>query len=172
MVRAGPALFTEIVFDPEKGLTFTVEFDLLPAIDLPDFRSFTPESEELDDSALKDELSEYLLGSTSFDLPESLVQEEMKLSAEQGQNLDEEGLRADAEQRVKLLLILQAIAQAEGIEVDERDVDDRIAAIAEASGSSRQALHTELEQNSGLERLRLFLLAEQTMDYILEGTGL
>ena len=41
--------------------------------------------------------------------------------------------------------------------------------MAADSGSSPQALRTDLEQKNGLERLALFLLAEQTMDYILSG---
>ena len=91
------------------------------------------------------------------------------LAAERGQDPESEPLRADAERRVKLLLILQAIAKAEGIEVDDRDVDDRISQMAADSRCSPQALRTELEQKNGLERLALFLLAEQTMDYILGG---
>jgi trigger factor len=97
------------------------------------------------------------------------VDQEAELAAERGQGADDERLRADAGRRVKLLLILQAIARAEGIEVDDRDVDDRISQMAADSGSSPQALRTDLEQKNGLERLALFLLAEQTMDYILSG---
>jgi hypothetical protein len=40
--------------------------------------------------------------------------------------------------------------------------------MADACGVREYALRTELAQNSGIPRLKLFLLAEQTMDYILE----
>ena len=167
MERAGPARFTAIDFSDDIGLTFTVDFDLMPAIELPDYKAFVPKSGATDDSGRKDELSEYLLASTDFELPRSLVDQEAELAAERGQDADDDGLRGDAERRVKLLLILQAIAKAEGVEVDDRDIDDRISQMATESASSPQALRTELEQNNGVERLRLFLLAEQTMDYIL-----
>jgi FKBP-type peptidyl-prolyl cis-trans isomerase (trigger factor) len=167
MERAGPARFTTIDFDHELGLTFTVEFDIMPAIDVPDFKSFAPSAEATDDNARKDELSAYLLGGQDFDLPISLVEQEVESAAARGQDTKDERLRTDAEQRVKLLLILQAIATEDGIEVDDRDVEDRIVQMAKASGSSRQALLTELQQKNGLERLKLFLLAEQTLDYIL-----
>jgi FKBP-type peptidyl-prolyl cis-trans isomerase (trigger factor) len=139
----------------------------MPTIDVPDFAAFAPSSEATDDNSRKDELSEHLLASTVFELPQSLVDQETELAAERGQDSKNERLRADAARRVKLLLILQAIAKEEGIEIDDQDVDDRISQMAEASGSSPQALRTELEQNSGIDRLRLYLLAEQTMDYIL-----
>jgi FKBP-type peptidyl-prolyl cis-trans isomerase (trigger factor) len=80
----------------------------------------------------------------------------------------EEATLAAARQRVKLLLILQQIAEAEGIEVDSRDVDDRIELLASQGESSAQSLRRELEQKGGLERLQLFLLAEVTMDFILD----
>ena len=171
--RVGPARFTAIDFDRETGLTFTAEFDVTPSIALPEFRSFSPSDQATDDTMRKDELSEYLLGSTDVDLPESIVEQEMHLSTQDTQNQDqnEAQRRVDAEPRVKLLLILQAIARAEGIEVDDQDVDDRIAQMAEASGMPARALRTELEQKNGIERLSLFLLAEQTMDYVLETTG-
>ncbi len=169
MERVGPARFTAIDLSDDGGLTFTVEFDLMPSFEAPDIKAFAPQSEATDDNGRKDELSEYLLASTDFELPKSLVDQEAELAAERGQGADDERLRADAGRRVKLLLILQAIARAEGIEVDDRDVDDRISQMAADSGSSPQALRTDLEQKNGLERLALFLLAEQTMDYILSG---
>ena len=169
MERAGPARFTSIDFDHESGLTFTVEFDVMPAIDVPDFKSFAPSAEATNDNDRKDELSVYLLGGQDFDLPSSQVEQEIESAAERGQDTEDTRLRTDAEQRVKLLLSLQAIAKAEGIEVDDRDVEDRIIQMAEPSGASPQALRTELEQNNGIDRLRLFLLAEQTMDYVLSG---
>ena len=170
MVRVGPARFTAIDFDRATGLTFTGEFDVTPNIDLPDFKSFSSSGQSTDDGVRKDELSEYLLEGTAFDLPKSIVEQEMNLAAQatRDQDQNEAQRRVDAERRVKLLLILQALARAEGIEVDDRDVDERIAAMAESCGSQVSALRTELQQNNGLERLKLFLLAEQTMDYILE----
>ena len=165
--RAGPTQFKSIDFDPESGLTFTAEFDLMPAIEVPDFKSFLPSANATDDASCKDELSEFLLGSPSFDLPLSLVEQEVDFALERDQEPDDACLRAEAERRVKLLLVLQAIAKTEGVEVDDQDVDDRICQMAADSGSSPQALRTELEQKNGVERLRLFLLAEQTMDYIL-----
>ena len=167
----GPARFTAIAFDGSSGVTFTVEFDEAPAIGLPDFKSFTPSPKAADDAGRKDELSEYLLNHTTVALPESLVEQELELAARGPQGPRDEKRLADAERRVKLLLILQQIAKTEGIEIDEKDIEERIAVMAEASGASARSLRTELEQKNGIERLSLFLLAEQTMDYILGDEG-
>jgi len=173
IVRAGPARFPAIEFDLGTGLTFTAEFDVTPEIELPDFKGFSARQGAEDDSARKDDLSEFLLANTSFALPESLVDQELELAERDGEQpgITEEERRDAAKRRVKLLLVLRQIAKADGIEVDDQDVENRIAAMAEATGTSARDLRTEIEQKNGLERLRLFLLAEQTMDYILGNTS-
>ena len=40
--------------------------------------------------------------------------------------------------------------------------------MADSYGVREDALRTELSQKNGVPRLKLLLLAEQTMDYILE----
>jgi len=66
------------------------------------------------------------------------------------------------------MLILKKIAQKEGIEVDEADVNRRIADKAKEFGTAVDALRQELEEGNGIARLRDMLLAESTLDYLLE----
>ena len=73
-----------------------------------------------------------------------------------------------ASDRIRLLLILKRIARQEGIEVDEKDVNRRIAAKAEEFGTTVKALHAKLTQGDGMQRLKDMLLAESTLDYVLE----
>jgi FKBP-type peptidyl-prolyl cis-trans isomerase (trigger factor) len=76
--------------------------------------------------------------------------------------------RQGAEARVKLMVILKRIARDDGIEVDDRDMEERIAAIAEAEGTTPKLLKNELSARGGLGRLRDFLLAEMVLAYIIE----
>ena len=69
---------------------------------------------------------------------------------------------------MRLLLILKKIARTEGIEVDERDVELRIAAKAREFDTTPAQLKAELEQGGGYLRLREMLLAESTLGYLLE----
>jgi FKBP-type peptidyl-prolyl cis-trans isomerase (trigger factor) len=160
--RAGPTSFSSIQYDPDTTLAFEAEFDLLPDFELPDYHKFAPAPDRADPPI--DQLSEFLLEQTPFKAPESLVQQELELAG--AENSPE--ARAAAEQRVRLLLILQKIAETDGIEIDARDLEDRIQSMAYSGGVSPKALKKELQQGNGLDRLRLFLLAEQTLDYILE----
>ena len=66
------------------------------------------------------------------------------------------------------MLILKQIAKREGIEVDQRDVDNRIAEKAEEFGATIKELETELTRGDGLKRLKEVLLAESVLGYLME----
>jgi FKBP-type peptidyl-prolyl cis-trans isomerase (trigger factor) len=66
------------------------------------------------------------------------------------------------------MLILKQMSRQEGIEVEETDVNDRIAEKAEEFGTTKKSLQAELEKGGGLQRLRDMLIAESTLDYLLE----
>ena len=66
------------------------------------------------------------------------------------------------------MVILKRIARQEGIEVDERDVKRRIDEKAKEFGTTAKGLQAELEERGGMARLRDLLLAESTLDYLME----
>jgi hypothetical protein len=75
-----------------------------------------------------------------------------------------------ASDRIRMMLILKRIARQEGIEVEEADVNKRIVEKAEEFRTSKDVLQKELVKGGGLERLRDMLLAERTLDYLIEKT--
>jgi trigger factor len=72
--------------------------------------------------------------------------------------------------RIKLMLILKQIARQEGIEVNEADVNKRIAEKAEEFGTTKKSLQAELGKAGDMQRLRDMLLAESTLEYLMEST--
>ena len=73
-----------------------------------------------------------------------------------------------AARRVKLGLILEQIAEAEGIEVEQRDVDARMERVAAENGVRPSELRQKLEREDGLSRLQSMLRAERTLHYLIE----
>jgi hypothetical protein len=55
--------------------------------------------------------------------------------------------------------------------VDATDLQKRIAAKAVEFGTTPRELQAELEQEDGMERLRDMLLAESTLEYLMERNG-
>ena len=103
----------------------------------------------------------------SFDVPEKLVKDELDLDGI-GETAPGSAQWKAATDRIKLMLILKQIARQEGIEVDEADVNNRIAEKAKEFGTTIKSLQKELEKGGGLQRLRDMLIAESTLDYLLE----
>ena len=147
-----------------KPFRFTVRFLALPDFDLPDLQSIRiPEASE----DLLSELSHRLLEQVSMRLPEELMRAELAVDGPAiAEPVSDEW--ASAAERVKLMLILKKIARQEGIEVDESDVETRIKEKASEFGTTAEKLRSQLERGGGRERLRNMLVAERTLEYLLE----
>jgi FKBP-type peptidyl-prolyl cis-trans isomerase (trigger factor) len=136
----------------------------MPAIDLPDITSLKIDDEGVDP---RDRISLRLLELVNFDIPGDLVKDELDLDG-LGETAPGDAEWKVARDRIRLMLILKQIARHEGIEVDEADVNTRIAEKAKEFGTTVMSLRQELEKGGGLGRLRDMLIAESTLDYLLE----
>jgi FKBP-type peptidyl-prolyl cis-trans isomerase (trigger factor) len=162
----GPAEAEEI--DCVKGRAFraVLRFYPMPQIDLPDLGTIGAAPADADP---RDHISLRLLELVKFDLPERLIAEELGREGNDPES-GSPGWQA-ASNRIRLMLILKQIAQQEGISVEAADLQERIAAKAMEFGTTPKGLQEELEQEGGMERLRDMLLAESTLDYLIEKNG-
>jgi FKBP-type peptidyl-prolyl cis-trans isomerase (trigger factor) len=160
----GPVEAMEI--ECAKGRTFLarLRFHPMPTIDLPDITGLTIDHEGVDP---RDQISLRLLELVSFGIPDQLVKDELALDGI-GEAVSGNAEWQAATDRIKLMLILKQIARQEGIEVDEADVNNRIAEKAKEFGTTIKSLQSELDERGGLSRLRDMLIAESTLDYLLE----
>jgi FKBP-type peptidyl-prolyl cis-trans isomerase (trigger factor) len=142
----------------------TLCFHPMPKIDLPDIGRLITKDEGSDP---RDQISLRLLKLVDFEVPNDLVQDELALDGIDG---GEPGSAewAAANDRIKLMLILKQIARQEGIEVNEAEVNNRIDEKAGEFGTAKKSLQAELEQGDGMQRLRDMLLAESTLEYLME----
>jgi FKBP-type peptidyl-prolyl cis-trans isomerase (trigger factor) len=165
MSASGPLSVSDVEIARGKPFRFKVEFTALPEFQLPDYGHITLSTGT--DEEKRDGVSEWLLKHTNLDIPGDLVRQELALDDAAGVEPGSDGWNAAA-RRVKVFLILQKIARQEGIEVDEKDVTERIAKMAEESGVAASYLKQQLLQSGGLSRIGSLLLAERTLDYLLE----
>jgi FKBP-type peptidyl-prolyl cis-trans isomerase (trigger factor) len=141
-----------------------LRFHPMPNIDLPDINNLTIDNGDVDP---RDQISLRLLELVNFDIPDDLVKDELDLDGV-GEATPGSAEWKEASDRIRLMLILKQIARQEGIEVDEADVNNRIAEKAREFGTTTTSLQKELEKGGGLQRLRDILIAESTLDYVLE----
>jgi FKBP-type peptidyl-prolyl cis-trans isomerase (trigger factor) len=159
----GPLEATEI--DCTKGQPFRaqVRYIPMPEFTLPDLGSLAAGDDNMDP---RDRISKRLLEQVAFDVPDAVVRAE---AGDDG-NINARGSAAweAASDRVRLMLILKRIARQEGIDISEEDVEKRIKEKAAEFGTDPDSLKAELQKGGGISRLKEMLLAESTLEYLIE----
>jgi trigger factor len=134
--------------------------------------------------AKKNQIGDLLLDAHQFDVPESLVEEELSKSmqnyarylASQGVDVDKaeidwrklaDDFRPEAVKRVKRGLTLEAIARKEKLIVSDVEVDAEIRKAANESGRDFAEVKHRLRHDGGYEELRTSLSQEKALDFVL-----
>ncbi|MCB1197903.1 MAG: trigger factor [Deltaproteobacteria bacterium] len=115
--------------------------------------------------------------------PDTLKQQEMQNLRQEffnrvvqsGQSLPEDfsvekmeaDMKPEAERRVHEQIILSAVAKAEDINVDAKELEHKIHELAHIYNKPVQELFAELEKNNRLDALRSQILSQKTLDFLL-----
>ncbi|MFB3910079.1 MAG: trigger factor [Candidatus Eisenbacteria bacterium] len=146
-----------------QEFSFTAECVVLPRLELPDYRNVPLAGAS--DEERRDEMNAWLLRNTAWNPPDPLVRKECERDDPSSAEPGSDAWRR-AEDRVKLMWILEQIAEAEGIESEPREVDLRIEKIAHETNVDPLQLRHELGEE-GVARLETLLQAEETLSYLL-----
>jgi trigger factor len=132
----------------------------------------------------KDKLVAELVKRNDFEVPESLVDRQIDVRLERGlralaaqgmkmedmKKMDLPRLRAgqrdQAVQDVKSSLLLERIAELEGIAVSDEELSHEIEALARQSKQTPEAVRGRLTQDGGLDRIRNRIRSEKTLDFL------
>jgi trigger factor len=135
---------------------------------------------------LQEQALKQLIDQNPFEVPESLVKRETNsllqnyayTMHQRGVNLDDPELKWDeirsklerqADHSVRGSLLMEAIASAEKIQVNDEDVDKRIQQIADQERRAPEAVKAELMKEEGrMERLKDRILLSKTADFIVD----
>ncbi|HEX3967225.1 MAG TPA: trigger factor [Edaphobacter sp.] len=133
----------------------------------------------LDDSA-KDKLLGELVARFQFPVPEAFVQQQiearldrgLRALAQQGMSVDDmrkldfvrlrEAQREQAVNEVKASMVLDRIAEAEGVTLSEEDVDRELLMLSIQSREPLETLRDRLSKDGGLDRIREQMRREKT----------
>src|SRR5258706_8203639 len=140
---------------------------------------------ELEARRLKqNQIGEILLAAHEFEVPETLVEEEVGKSlqnyarflASQGVDIEkaeidwrkmQEEVRPEAVKRVKRALILEQIAKKENLIVSDVEVDAEICRAAKEADRDFAEVRHRLRHDGGYEELRMSLSQEKALDLVL-----
>ena len=132
-----------------------------------------------------DDVVEAVLKRNPVDPPGALVRDELRsevskaVSAYQAGGMEEKQaeetvkpmvpqLTVACERRVRLSILLDALAKQQGIEPPEGAVAKRIAELAERSGKSVAAVRASLESRGELAHLHVVEVRKAALDFLLE----
>jgi trigger factor len=135
------------------------------------------------ENAAMQKLLEQLVNRRQFPVPRALVEARLDRKIEgivtqlAGQGIDprttqvdwsklREEARPEAEKEVRGSLILERVAEAEGIEVTDEEVDELICETAEERQEAPAALKTRLTREGGLDRIRSSGRNQKALEFI------
>jgi trigger factor len=132
----------------------------------------------------KDKLVAELVKRNDFEVPESLVDRQIDLRLERGlralaaqgmkmedmKKMDLPRLRAgqrdQAVNDVKSSLLLERVADLENIQVSDDELNHELEALAKQSKQTSEAVRARLTEDGGLDRIRLRIRSEKTLDFL------
>jgi trigger factor len=134
---------------------------------------------------LKDQMVEQLLQANSFEIPESLVEEQtrtlvsdtkMRLATQgvdfKNLGLSEEKLQGDyretAQKQVRTFLILEKIGDQEGIMVTDGEAEDRLREISERIHQKFDVVKRYYEKNGLIPEVKAEIMSEKILNFLLE----
>ncbi|MFZ3341506.1 MAG: trigger factor [Terriglobales bacterium] len=132
----------------------------------------------------KDKLVEELIQRNEFEVPDSLIEQQIDIRLERGlralaaQGLSAEhmkkmdlprlraGQRDQAIHDVKAALLLEKVAEAENVQVSEDDVNAEVDSLAKQTKQTTEAIRTRLTRDGGLDRIRTRIRNEKTLEFL------
>jgi len=134
--------------------------------------------------AAKDKLVQELIQRNDFEVPDSLVEQQIDirlerglralaaqgLTAEQMKKMDLQRLRAGQREQaihdVKAALLLERVAEEENIQVSNEELDRELESLARQSKQTSEAVRARLTRDGGLDRIRTRIRNEKTLDFL------
>ena len=161
------------------------QFDDLPALRAEVQKQLESRQEAEDRMALEDKLVDALLARHPFGVPESLVMRQIAHQVEHArervrrQGVDPDRLpwdyeklvgelRPGAERAVRRALLLEAVAEREGLAATDADVDAEVEKIAEAGQRPVPAVRRMMEKGGDLDALRRGLRERMTLQFLVD----
>jgi trigger factor len=126
------------------------------------------------DSSVRQQLVDQIIEANAFDVPRSWV-DRMAVAYAEAYQVPEterekfaEEFRPVAERQVRRDMIVDAIAEREGLTATEADVDDKIAEAAQARNLNPGQLYASLQKAGRLQEIERGVTEEKVFKYLIE----
>ena len=127
------------------------------------------------ENIVRGRLLDMLLEANPFDVPVSMVDRYADGVIGDQPNLEPErmeelrtSIRPEAERAVKRILLIEEVAETQGLAATEDDIDSRVEEIAEATDSTAEKVYANLQKAGRIEMLERELTEKKVFDFLQE----
>ena len=149
-------------FDSLEAFTGTVRGDL------------ERHAEREADAAVRQRLIDEILGANPFEVPPSWVSQLVNAYMEAYQIPEEERerfgaeFRPTAERQVRRDLVIDTIAEREGLAASESDIDDRVAEVAQKRGADPGQVYASLQKAGRLREIERSITEDKVFEWLMQ----
>lgn len=151
------------------------DFEHLDALKAQIRQDLEKEAEEQSEMAVRRQLMDHLLDANAFEVPRTMVDRYVESILGDTEGADpqavaraREQIRPEAERAVKRILLVQRVAESQGLRATEEDLDDRIEAIAEKNDVSPSRVYARLQKSGRLEGIEREITEGKVFDFLKE----
>jgi trigger factor len=150
------------------------DFDSLDALKAAIRTDLESHAQRDSESQLRQQLLDEVISANPFDVPEGWVSELSEAYLKQFQVPDEERprfaqeFRPVAERQVRRDLVIETIAEREGLTATEADIDDRVADVASKRGSNPSEVYASLQKAGRLREIERSITEEKVFSWLKE----
>lgn len=123
---------------------------------------------------VRQQLIDQIISANAFDVPKSWIQQFVQNYAEAYQVPEDQRekfageFRALAERQIRRDLVIETIAEKEGLAATEKDLDDRIAEQAEKRGANPGQIYAQLEKSGRLKEMERSITEDKVFKWLLD----
>lgn len=149
------------------------DFDTLEALRTAIREDLTKHAEREADTQVRSRLLDDLMGANPFDVPSSWVDRyvDAYVNAYGVPEEEQERFRAEfrpaAESQVRRDLIIETIAEREGLKATEADIDDRVAEVATRRNEDPGRVYASLQKSGRLRELETSITEDKVFEWLL-----
>lgn len=151
------------------------DFETLEELRVKVREDMQKEADQQADAVVKGRLLDLLLEANPFEVPMSMVSRYADSVLGDHQDIPEdkvaeirEQIRPEAERAVKRILVIDKIAETQGLAATEEDIDQRVEDIAGANKTAAAKVYAELQKAGRLEAIERELTEKKVFSFLTE----
>jgi trigger factor len=156
------------------------DFDDLAALRARILEDLKADAERRAEAEVRGQLLDQIVEANAFEVPDSMIErytdfmlrvpqeKQREMSAEEAEQMAKvrESVRPQSEWSIKRMLVVDQIAEREGLSATQDEIDERIEELAEQHDQSPSEIYIQLEKSGQLETLEREIMEDKVFDFL------